>query len=126
MKFFSALFFLLPFSLFSDTAIFLDSAGNHTQIDSLQYEEASLQHTTDTVLNKSNEKKIIAALAFPFPLGIIGAHRIYMGAKPYIPLVYIATLGGCLGILPLIDFIVIVSHKNIEPYRTDKVFMWLK
>lgn len=73
-----------------------------------------------------NKKKFAAFLSFPFPLGMLGAHRIYMGAKPYIPVIYIATLGGCLGILPLIDFIVIMSHKDIEPYRNDKVFMWLK
>lgn len=73
-------------------------------------------------------KRIIAALlAFPFPFGIIGLHRIYLGTKPFIPLVYIATLGGCVGILPLIDFFVLLTKKEVDPYlNNEQVFMWVK
>ncbi len=106
------------------------SAGN---IDSLRV--ISLNIPTEVLITNvladsmsiaKQDKKIVEFLSFPLPLGIIGLHRIYMGAKPYVPLIYILTLGGCFGILPLIDFVVIVTHKDITPYRNDKVFMWLK
>ncbi len=73
------------------------------------------------------KKMISTALAFPLPFGIIGLHRIYLGSKPYIPLVYIATLGGAIGILPLIDFVVLLLDKDISPYQNNpQVFMWIK
>ena len=76
----------------------------------------------------NKHKKIISAiLAFPFPFGFFGAHRIYLGSKPYVPLVYIATFGGAFGILPFIDFVVIVLDKDITRFENnEKVFMWVK
>lgn len=74
-----------------------------------------------------HKKLISAVLAFPLPLGVVGAHRIYLGSKPYIPIVYIATVGGCFGILPLIDFVVILFTKKeaLEKFENNnKVFMW--
>ena len=78
-------------------------------------------------LRKRKGKKVTAALlAFPFPCGMVGLHRIYLGSAPYIPVVYIATLGGALGILPFIDFCVLLIDREIEPYiSNDKVFMWV-
>jgi TM2 domain-containing membrane protein YozV len=79
-------------------------------------------------LRKAKNKKVTAALlAFPFPCGIVGLHRIYLGSAPYVPIVYIATLGGALGILPFIDFCVLLIDNELEPYiNNDKVFMWVK
>ena len=73
-----------------------------------------------------NTKKITAAiLAFPLPFGIVGLHRIYLGCAPYVPVVYIATLGGAFGLLPLIDFCVILRDKTTEAFNNNKkVFMW--
>lgn len=75
---------------------------------------------------KQKNKKIIAALlAFPFPCGIVGLHRIYLGCAPHVPVAYIATVGGGFGLLPLIDFIFLLKTKDLEPYiANDKVFMW--
>ena len=67
-----------------------------------------------------------AILAFPFPFGMVGLHRIYLGAKPYVPVAYIATLGGVFGILPLIDFCTILFHKDFDHYQSNgQVFMWI-
>jgi len=75
---------------------------------------------------QKNKKLTCAILAFPFPFGIVGLHRIYMGTAPYVPVVYIASLGGVFGILPMIDFIVILCKKNPEQYfGNGKVFMWV-
>lgn len=76
---------------------------------------------------KLNKKITAAVLAFPFPFGIVGLHRIYMGTKPYIPVVYIATVGGVFGILPFIDFCVLMFDKDFKRYENNgKVFMWIK
>jgi len=67
-----------------------------------------------------------ALLAFPLPFGIVGLHRIYLGSAPYVPVVYIASFGGVLGLLPLIDFCFILLDKKTETYvNNKKVFMWI-
>lgn len=74
-----------------------------------------------------NNKAVAAVLAFPI-FGIIGLHRIYLGTKPYVPVVYIATLGGCAGVLPLIDFFAILfaNKEAFAHYKENpKVFMWI-
>ncbi len=73
------------------------------------------------------KKRIAAILAFPFPFGLLGLHRVFLGTKPYIPFVYIGTLGGCFLILPVLDFIAILSANEEEFKRLEnnpKVFMW--
>jgi TM2 domain-containing membrane protein YozV len=82
------------------------------------------------IIKKENTKKekIVSALfAFPFPFGFMGAHRVMLGTKPWVPVVYVATFGGCFGLLPLIDFFVITFSKDMEQYENNPhVFMWVK
>ncbi len=81
----------------------------------------------DSVKIIVKKKWVAALLAFPL-FGITGAHRVYLGTEPYIPLVYLATLGG-FGILPLVDFIVILctpKEKLDQYYDNGGVFMWGK
>lgn len=76
---------------------------------------------------RNNQRIISAALAFPFPFGIVGLHRIFLGTKPHVPVAYIATFGGIFGLLPLIDFFVIILDKDFERYQQNgQVFMWIK
>ena len=76
---------------------------------------------------KDNRRLTAALLAFPFPFGIVGLHRIFLGTKPHVPIVYIASLGGIFGVLPLIDFFVICFDKDFEQYLNNgKVLMWVK
>ncbi|MBL7884955.1 MAG: hypothetical protein JNL69_12860 [Bacteroidia bacterium] len=78
----------------------------------------------DTTLQK---KALSALFAFPFPFGFMGAHRVILGTKPWVPVVYVATLGGCFGLLPLIDFFVITLSKDISQYENNpNIFMWIK
>ncbi len=76
---------------------------------------------------KLNKRITAAVLAFPFPFGIVGLHRIYLGSQPYVPVAYVASLGGAFGILPFIDFCVITFNgKNFEEYKNNPhIFMWL-
>ena len=94
--------------------------------------------TTDTLTQQTQKavsltpeqkkKKLLASfLSFPFPLGFLGTHRIMMGTKPWVPVVYVATFGGCFGLLPLVDFCVILLSDDIEQYENNpNVFMWIK
>jgi len=76
---------------------------------------------------KNNQRIIAAALAFPFPFGIVGLHRIFLGTKPHVPVVYIGTFGGVFGLLPLIDFCALAFDKDFEHYKENgQVFMWIK
>lgn len=73
-----------------------------------------------------NKRITAAVLAFPFPFGIVGLHRIYLGTKPYVPVAYIASLGGAFGILPFIDFCAITFDKKFDVYKNNgQIFMWL-
>lgn len=96
--------------------------------DSVKAAAAELSHKTIAPDKIKKRKKLIAALlAFPVPFGIIGLHRIYLGSKPYIPLIYIGTLGGCVGIIPFIDFIVLCLEKDITKYcNNSNLIMWAK
>lgn len=74
-----------------------------------------------------NKRITAAVLAFPFPFGMVGLHRIYLGTKPYVPVAYIASLGGVFGILPFIDFCAIAFDKDFEYYKDNgKVLMWVR
>ena|SRR6218665_2599609 len=75
---------------------------------------------------KKNKKIVATLLAFPFPFGIVGLHRIYLGSAPYVPVAYIGSLGGVFGILPFIDFCVLLLDKDIDRYiNNKKIFMWI-
>ena len=78
-------------------------------------------------IKQKKDKKIVAALlAFPFPFGIVGLHRIYLGCAPYIPVAYIASLGGIFGILPFVDCCVLLIEKDLDKYiNSKKIFMWV-
>lgn len=142
MKHYLVLFFvLITMHLFSEnkriTLCFIDSTENVIYLETI---DLNSETTNERFLKKPNpilqlfkkkqrlNKKITAAvLAFPFPFGIVGLHRIYLGTKPYVPVAYIASLGGVFGILPFIDFCTISFGKDFDHYRDNgKVFMWIK
>lgn len=76
----------------------------------------------------TENKRIVAAiLAFP-PFGCLGLHRIYLGTDPWVPVVYVLTLGGC-GLIALADFVEICTADDatFSSYsHNSKVFMWGK
>jgi TM2 domain-containing membrane protein YozV len=73
---------------------------------------------------KRESKRVVAALLC-LALGPFGAHRLYLGTQPQVPALYSITLGGGLGFIPVIDFIVIVFTKNLNKYKNNnRVFMW--
>lgn len=96
---------------------------NTTDVHNPAFSE-QLLITKDTLKQK---KWVSALFAFPFPFGFMGAHRVMLGTKPWVPVVYVATFGGCFGLLPLIDFFVITFSKDLSQYENNpNVFMWVK
>lgn len=67
------------------------------------------------------------AVLLAVALGPFGVHRLYLGTEAKVPVIYTLTLGGGLGILPLIDIIAILSTPSLELYEDNsKVIMWAK
>jgi TM2 domain-containing membrane protein YozV len=79
-----------------------------------------------TAVMPSKNKDAVAAILLDFFLGGLGIHRFYLGTKPLTGIGYILTCGGIFGIVPLVDFIVlIIDHDDISPYiNNPKFFMW--
>ncbi len=66
-------------------------------------------------------------LALTLLLGPIGGHRVLLGTKTIVPVLYAVTLGGGLGLVPLIDFFVCLFKKDLSHYQGDGRFlMWLR
>lgn len=127
-------------SKFTTAGNFVDTCGPTAITVVIQNDSCSLIQTVITGIEKGSlsipephykkgkRKKLVAAiLAFPFPFGFVGAHRVLLGTKPWVPVVYVATFGGCFGVLPLIDFFVIIFTDDIKKFENDpNVFMWTK
>ena len=78
-------------------------------------------------LADSLKSKRITAAILTLPLGMLGVHRMYLGTKPIVPIVYILTFGGGFGILPFIDFVVLLISDETKPFiNNSRVFMWNK
>lgn len=111
------------------TVYYLDSASTFISSEIISIDDKKPNPIFQLFRKKQrlNKRITAAVLAFPFPFGIVGLHRIYLGTKPYVPVAYIASLGGVFGILPLIDFFAITFDKDFDQYRDNgKVFMWIK
>jgi hypothetical protein len=68
----------------------------------------------------------LVTIIITIALGPLGGHRLYLHTKPIVPVVYALTLGGGLGLLPIIDLAVITFTKDLDKYReNDKIIMWL-
>jgi TM2 domain-containing membrane protein YozV len=75
-----------------------------------------------------HKKHRLFAALLAFPLGVFGLHRMYLHTSGKVPIIYIVTLGGGLGILPFIDFVLILLNKDIHTNYTSNphLFMWEK
>lgn len=86
----------------------------------------TMSTSAGTVLMPTKQKDAVVAILLDFFLGGLGVHRFYLGTKPLTGIGYILTCGGIFGIVPLIDFVVlIIDHDDISPYIDNpKFFMW--
>ena len=87
---------------------------------------------TDTLLHDSLTKKEftkvkLTAITLAITLGVFGVHRLYLGTRANIPIIYTLTLGGGFFLLPIIDIVYILTAKDINQIQNnDYVFMWNK
>jgi TM2 domain-containing membrane protein YozV len=86
----------------------------------------SVVSNTSATLMPSKQKDAVVAIVLDFFLGGLGIHRFYLGTETLTGLGYILTCGGIFGIVPLVDFVVlIIDNKDISPYvNNPKFFMW--
>jgi len=88
------------------------------------FQRSSVALHDSTVIHRKH--RLIAAV-LALPLGVFGLHRIYLGASPAIPFLYIASFGGAFGILPFVDFVLIMVCKDVNTYaHNPRVFMWTR
>lgn len=75
---------------------------------------------------KVQAKEFAPALILNIFLGPLGIHRLYLGTKTLTWVGYILTCGGIFGIVPFIDFIIlIINNDNLAPYIDNpQFFMW--
>ncbi len=78
------------------------------------------------LLNKRKENPRWVAVGLCIALGPFGVHRMYLGTDAKVPILYALTLGGGLGVLPLIDLFQLLFTKDISRfYNNPNVFMWV-
>ena len=69
----------------------------------------------------AQQKDAIVAIALDFFLGGLGIHRFYLGTETMTGIGYILTCGGIFGIVPLVDFVVlIIDNKDISKYTISE------
>lgn len=91
-------------------------------------EEIPVPLVKKILLSKFSDKnpRLVASI-LTIALGPFGTHRLYLGTDYKVPVFYALTLGGGLGILPLIDLIAILSVDDLEKYRNNtKFIMWME
>ena len=91
--------------------------------------ETTISITEDFLYNQNAqlaEKNALVAILLDFFLGGWGIHRVYLGGRPALILIYFITCGGIFGIVPLIDLIVMaINFDDISAYvGNDKFIMW--
>lgn len=74
----------------------------------------------------SAEKDALVAILLDAFLGTLGIHRFYLGTETLSGLAYFLTCGGIFGVVPLIDFIVLlINYEDISPFVNNPAFfMW--
>ena len=75
---------------------------------------------------RDSDKTFVAAILLNFFLGWAGIHRLYLGTATLTWVGYILTFCGIFGIVPLVDFVVLIVHnEDISPYIDNtQFFMW--
>ena len=134
------LFFFLSFS-YANRSVVLESGAisiadggktfvkkKHKQKKSIRIDKKTFRFLKiqSPLIFKHNKKRTKGgAILMAILTGPIGGHRLYLGSSTYVPIFYALTLGGGLGILPLIDIIAIATTKDLSLYENNgSILMW--
>lgn len=101
--------------------------ATEVQLASLLESPSALNLAGVNTFYVASEKNAIVAALLAFFLGGIAIHRYYLGTKATMILYYFCTCGGIGGIVPFVDFIVLLVDSNdISKYcNNEKFLMWL-
>jgi TM2 domain-containing membrane protein YozV len=87
---------------------------------------ASTVNMGNSAYFKGTDKSFAVAIILNFFLGGLGIHRLYLGTETLTWVGYILSACGIFGVVPFIDFIVLIVHNDdISAYVDNpKYFMW--
>lgn len=109
----------------------VDDAAIETLFESSETVLSGISNATNLLLPMKTdavmaEKNVWIAVVLDFFLGGLAIHRVYLGGTPVLILGYLITFGGIFGLVPLIDFVVlIIESGDISKYvGSNKFFMW--
>jgi len=99
--------------------------SNAIEAPAFSFDDLSITSALTTTLPAGNKEPAVALL-LDFFLGGLGVHRFYLGTEVLTGVGYILTCGGIFGIVPLIDFVVlIINFDDISRFVDNpKFFMW--
>ncbi len=92
-------------------------------INDLNTTEFDLQTALATTSVKADKSVAVSAILAWF-LGGLAIHRVYLGGKGGLILIYFITCGGIFGIVPLVDFFDIILGNMDRYIDNDKFIVW--
>jgi len=103
-------------------------ASGITMLEPLNFEIDT--NSQFSILNSQlKEKDPVIAWLISFPTGMLGLHRAYLGTSTTTVILYIATVGGVFGLVPMIDWILLlrgIQNDDISKFVGNRRFiMWL-
>lgn len=121
--FFSILLYYCAFAKHSNFS--LEAEG--VNVEQAMMELGISNQELDSMLARKSENPRTMSIVLDLLLGPFGGHRLYLGTSAHVPVIYTVTLGGGLGILPIIDLFHLIFTKDLDVYRNnDRIFMWSK
>ena len=99
--------------------------SQNASASSIDHSEALELLLVDSLLKT---KDPVIAWLISFPAGMLGLHRAYLGTSGKTVFLYVITAGGFLGIVPMIDWILLlkgIQDGDISNYENNRRFiMW--
>lgn len=77
--------------------------------------------------HEGQQKNKVSTIMVILLTGPLGGHRLYLGTKPVVPVVYAVTLGGGIFVLPVLDIIAVLVTKDLNRYIDNgRIIMWIE
>lgn len=125
------------FVVFSSQAAASDYFVNDQEVETVLEEsvqvtfaagEIEFENMMNAASVQASDPNPWVAFALAWVIGWAGVHRVYLGGKGTLILLYIITCGGIFGVVPLVDWIVLLIgaiNNDISQYvNNDSFFMW--
>ena len=123
------LFIIVNFASFGNTNIRISNSQNYYFIEDSSV--VNIDDTSKIIVNENGDtivlkKRKFTAIVLALLTGPVGGHRLYLGTKPVVPVVYAATLGGGFLIIPIMDIVTIIFTKDLSKFENnDQILMWI-